>query len=737
MACTALWVFPAQAFSQELSVAAAEETEASGLGLGDIVVTARKREENLQDTPVAISVVGAEALENKSVTDVVALTAGIPNVQASSGSQGSSDANFFIRGVGQTDFIITSEPGVALYIDGVYIARTVGALVDSPDVSRIEILRGPQGTLFGRNAIGGAVSVVTQEPQLNEFNMRASATVGSRNRYDGDISFNAPIGDRTAVRFLALTRNQDGWGKRVSDGVTFGDVQRLAFRAAVKSEVTDTLTLRLNADYLKDDGSSQPSISRGTNSLGLPPGVSIPPGIDDQSNPPWGTVTNDIDPISRVRAGGVSLIGELDLGDITVKSISAYRELRAFSNSDYDGTSFSLYNQSSDTRQNQVSQELQLLGSSDNFDWVIGAFYMREDADQIQNLCIASAPFPNAGICGFWLYENHQKTDSYAVYGEANYDVTPNLSITLGGRYSYDKKQLRAVQNFNFTAFGGPILIFAPNPAVPGATGLASDNWGAFTPRIGINYKASTDTLLYGTYSRGFRSGGFNGRLAAPGPIRSFNPDKNDTFEFGVKTDVLDRTARINLAVFYSQYKDIQLRITDPVVQFYVANAAKADLYGAELEFTARPSDNFQFDMNVGYTHSEFKEVSPALAPARVFKGNQLGETPEWTVAVGAQYELPLADGSAFMFRTDYNWRSERFFQPANESLDLQKAYGLLNARISWTNASEKFKLAIFGTNLGKVKYFSYGEDARFNQGVAYAVIGRPREFGATLSYAF
>ena len=425
----------AQSATATTGAAPEQPVAASAPGqLGEIVVTARKKSESLQRTPIAISVLSAKAIAESNTIDVVSLASGLPNVTASTGSQGASDANFFIRGVGQTDFIVTSEPGVALYIDGVYIAHTVGALIDSGDVARVEVLRGPQGTLFGRNAIGGAVSVVTKDPSPAAFGFDANLTTGSRDRIDGEVAINIPLGSKTALRVLGLSRNQTGWGRNRTTGTTWGDIERLGTRVTLRSELTDNLIVRLSGDYTKDDGSTVPGKSRGVNRIGLPPSTQLPPGIEADVGGSNYDIRSDADPVSRVRVGGVSGTIEWKVGAVTFKSITAWRALKAFSIADYDATSFKLYNQSVRTDQDQVSQELQFLGKiGTTFDYVVGGFYFHERGQGTQDLCIASAPVPYFPTCGFWEQNNDQRTTSWAGYGRG--ELAPARSVHFhGGR---------------------------------------------------------------------------------------------------------------------------------------------------------------------------------------------------------------------------------------------------------------------------------------------------------------
>ncbi|MEM1103230.1 MAG: TonB-dependent receptor [Pseudomonadota bacterium] len=688
----------------------------------EITVTARRQEESLQDVPVSVTALAGEAIEARSLDDIVEFASSTPNLVATNGPQGSTDANLFIRGIGQFDFTSTNDPGVGVYVDGVYLGRTIGALLDVEDVERVEVLRGPQGTLFGRNTLGGAVSVVTKKPQLDEYAVSAEVTGGSRNRIDALATVNVPLGETAAFRVSALTENQDGPSQRVTDGTTFGDIERVGVKGTLLWAPTDRLEVVVRGDYARDRGSPNPVLNVGLNpnAFGIAPGSINPDAANDRSDDIYDSFQS-VPAINDLDTWGGSITAEYDAGAVTLKSISAYRGLDANNWQDFDGTLFSYYDVNVQFEQEQFSQEFQVLGTSldDRLDWIFGLYYFYENSVEAQDLCNPTLPPIVRGEfrCAVWDQDREQDVNAYAAFGQFSFDLTDRLSLTGGLRYTYEEKDFDTTQTPPFP-FAQPFSV------------SASADFDDISPRAGIEYQAAEDVLVYFSYSQGFRSGGFNGRLLTPAGLDTYEPDINNTYEIGAKTELFDRRLRLNAAAFYTKYKDIQQSVTDPEVFFRITNAAEAEIKGFEIEATAAPTDNLLFDLGVGFTDSEFTEVDPGLAVSGVFEGNELAFAPNWTVNAGGQYTVPLGEIGNLRMRADYFYISEHFFAPVNSPLERQGGYGLLNLQVTWDSPDDRYSISAFGTNVTDEEYFVFGQDATVTQGVAYVHVGDPAEWG-------
>lgn len=704
--------------------------QSDSVGLEEIIITAQKRPESIQDTPIALTAVSGDTLLKRNIDTIGELAAFVPNLTSTNGPQGSSDANFFVRGVGQFDFIITNDPGVGVYYDGVYLGRTVGALLDTSDIERVEVLRGPQGTLFGRNTLGGAISVVSKGPQLEELSGNGRLVYGSRDRVDVDAAINVPIGDTVAVRATGLFRTQDGQSVRPFDNARYADVDRLGGKMAVRFAPNDRLDITLQGDYVRDRGSPNPVIN-----VGFAPLPFFPANIGEDTSDDFYTTFQSADPTNDLDIWGLSANISYDFDFMTVKSITAYRSLEGFTTSDSDGTGFTLYDQTSDIDQTQFSQEFQFVGSAfdDRLEWLAGAYYFEESARQVQDLCFAPVtamvlmgPQNRFGPCVTWFQDNDQDTTSYALFGQLNFKITDQFSITAGGRQTWEDKDIISTQAFNLP--DGMTL-------QPFVTGLADSlDFSKFTPKVGLEYKPDDTLLFFASYSKGFRSGGFNGRLIAPNTqVPTYAPDTNDAFELGMKSDLFDDRLRVNATLFYSKYEGIQQTITDPEVQFRVANAGDAELYGFELEVTAAPVEGLLATLAVGFTESEFTDVDPF---AGIMEGNRLPFSPKWTIAGGLSYDIKTKWGPVTP-RVDVRYQSEVFFSPFNLPLESQGGYALVDARIAYTDPDERYTVAFQAENLFDKEFFTFGQDAIANQGVAYAQIGLPRELSVSLNVSF
>ena len=732
-------------------------------GVPEIVVTATRRETLLQDVPIAVTAFGDETIQALSAETVGELADFTPNLTRSAGPTGGNDAFFFIRGIGQVDSNPAADPGVGVYVDGVYFARLQGASIDTGDIERVEVLRGPQGTLFGRNTIGGAINITTSDPG-RDFGVEGRLTLGMRDRVDVYAAVDLPAGENFGVRASASYRTQDGWGENVYTGQTFNDVENLSGRLRALWEPTEDIRLALTAQGTRGRGTSAHTILTGFNPNAgpipgtTPLGVPFPrqllqdtsSGIDDNFN--------SIDPQNDLDTWGVS--GDFDWGfskSTSLRVILAYRELEQFVTNDFDGTGFRTFDNFFDTSTQQVSGEVHLYGDAfdDRLEFLVGGYAFEETIDHINGICLGSntgAPFANVRLTEGCLRNNQRfglDITSLAAFANASFEIIPNLTIILGGRYTHEEKEQRFdffLDNTDgvFSFFRIPPLILPtlspdnPNLNIPTTY---NESFDEFTPRLGVEYKATPDILVYANYSKGFKSGGFNGR-PSPNPMGGFNeilpydPETLDTYEIGIKSDLFGNMLRLNAAVFYSEYDGIQLLVLDPQSGFFnTQNAGENEIHGFEVEVTARPLDSLTIYGNVGYLHDEYVFVNPLALGIDL--DDQLPVTPTWNVAAGVNYAIDLATGAQVNLRADYTYRSSVFYGAGNAPLEFQDGVGLLNLRVQWEDASERFRAAVYGTNVTDERYLTNGQDVRGALGVAFAGVSAPAEFGVEFGFEF
>ncbi len=731
----ALGVATASLPFQSTTALSAEQT----FGIEEIIITSRKRAESLQKVPIAVSAITANDIQARSINNIADAIRFVPNVNfTASAAAGGSVAQIYIRGVGQSDFAITSDPGVGVYVDGVYLGRSTGSLLDVLDVERVEVLRGPQGTLFGRNTMGGAVSFTSRKP-TGELGGYIQGTVGRFSRFDGRASIDVPlVEDRLAAKFSVASLNRDGYQIRLADDVELGEQSVLAGRGVLLWNASEKVevTLTFDGTRRRDESAPQSLIEVNTTPLlGLynaTIGAMMGVALTDQFVPNDPSISYATGPsVSDMDNWGVSGVIDVDLDGVQLKSITSYRDLEALFARESDASPLPYLEVVNDVDQHQFSQEFQLVGSlfNDRVDILTGAYYFGEKATDFTEARIASGLFalPSPPFPGDLdrFDDNTVNTDSYAAFGEVNINVTPDLRLNLGARYTHEKKtySITAIRPSSGAIFVGPVEV--------------SDSWSSFTPKASIDFQATDDILLYASYSKGFKSGGFNGRANATTDVTSYDPEKLDNYEIGFKSDLLDRRLRLNVSAFYADYKDLQVNVVVPSGLIFlntVDNAGKARIKGFEVEAVLRPAEGLTLNGAVGYTDAKYLEVDPTAA---FTVDEDLLETPEWTASVGVQYDIPLQDMGVLTLRGDYLYRS-RVFHDVQNSLNIsQEGYGLLNARASFLTLDEAFEVAVFGTNLTNKTYNLFGINAIQSLGIASVQYARPREWGIEAKFRF
>ncbi|WP_299322566.1 TonB-dependent receptor [Parasphingopyxis sp.] len=771
LATAALAAFPAIAQSDGVAQTAgqtasqtASGADSSGMqaqsGFSPIIVTARRREETLQETPLSITAFDSDALIDRGITELSGIGDFTPNLvfdQGNGNTGGSTSSQIFIRGIGQADFLFTTEPGVGIYVDGVYLPRSIGSIMDLIDLERVEILRGPQGTLFGKNSVGGAINITTQRPQY-DFGGRASATYGSFDRIDVNGSITAPlVADRLAASLAFSSRERDGYVRRVNDGSRLGGTNSAGFRGQLLWEPADNFELHITGDYTRKREDSIANtlidVDQSGSLIGLYNAL-VAPALgtiyDDRFVPDdpfvsFGTGFNQSD----LDQWGIAATATLDLDGATFKSITAYREQDAIFGQDSDHSPLRFFEQSVVDRQEQFSQEFQLSGTAidDRLDWVVGAMYFHETGFNEYRILFAPGLFdalealppgviPGLGGAGNpvhpsldfdGLLTSEIDSDSYSAYGHFSFDVTDRFSISGGLRYTSDEKDFTS----RFDRLSAGVTTHDVD---------TGDSWNAWTPRIGIEYDWSDDLMTYASVARGFKSGGFNGRPTTEFVARTpFAPEFVWTYEAGFNSMFADRRVILNGAAFYSDYTNLQLLsvTSDPQggIVALVENAGKARIVGFELELTAMPVPGLRFDAGLGYLDAEYRQLDASVTSITL--DDDLVKTPEWSFSIGAQYTADLSDDWQLMLRADYAYRSTVQHVPDNNPLLEQSGYGLLNARIAFGPSDESWELAVFGTNLTDELYIANGLSQADTLGTTDVTYGRPREWGVSLSARF
>lgn len=741
------------------TVAAVNEAE-------EIIVSARRRDERLIDVPVAVSAYSQVDLEKLQAIDLAGLQGTAPNLNIVQGRGSATSANIFIRGIGQPDALQTFDPAVGVYVDGVYLSRIQGALLSLGDVERIEVLRGPQGTLYGKNTIGGAVSIVSRKPDFNNVSANASALYGSFNQILLNGYVSAPlVADKLALSVAAQWDKRDGL---VTDPLTdrrYNDRDSLTARAILRAKPSDRLELILSGDYTRQRnaltlGYATAPLIQTDFALGAQTLVPANPygEYDFQASTSF---TGDEG--QRLDHWGLSLTANYDLSDtLTLTSITAYRKLSPDFFIDIDASEAELGDVFVGVRQEQFSQELQLKWNTDRFSGVFGLYYLDETIRSNQEAYADDLfAFFGGPITFTRLIDDRQKTRSYAAFGQATYDFTEKLSITAGLRYTRDDRTytrftttLSSLGLLNALDFSFPDDLPAPLNADDTAT------FDAWTPTVTLSFKPTPDTLLYASAARGFKSGGFNGRAnslndltlvvdGTPQLVTRFEPEKVWTYEAGAKGSFLDGRVRLAANAFYSDYTDFQARVGGGTVGstgvFPVINAGKLRIWGLEAEATVRPTDNWNVRASMGYLDAKYREFNDGRrVPPQSFSCNPTGNAiacqpafaPPLTLTLGSDYTVPLGDFGRLTFGGDGRFVDAHFLSVDNRANLRESGYWVANAYVQLdSNAGWYLRGGV--KNLTDTLYRTDGQEFSSVGNIQTVYFGDPRTWNATVGFRF
>lgn len=730
-----------------------------------IVVIARKREERLLDVPIAITALGQESLENLGANDLSGVQGAIPNVNIVQGRGSASSANFFIRGIGQPDALQTFDPAVGVYVDGVYMSRIQGALLNLFDVERIEVLRGPQGTLYGKNTIGGAVNIISKKPDLNDVAGEASFTYGRFDETTAKGYVSVPLAPGSvALSVAGLYDDRDGIVLDPRTGRRYNDRNNLSGRALLRGSF-DAVEVILSGDYTRQRNAltlGQATTPLVQTDFMAPPRILVPTVQDNPYRYRASTsFTNNEG--QRLDHWGVSATVNVELGGpLSLTSITAYRDLQPDLFIDIDATEFELGDVFVGIDQRQISQELQLKYSGDRLNGVFGLYYLDEKVSSHQEAHADDLfTFLAAPISFTRLIDDRQRTKSYAAFGQATYDFTERFSVTAGLRYTKEEKQydrvtttVSSVAALNGLTFRFPDSLPAPLNAVNEAS------FDAWTPALTLSYKPTPDTLVYASASRGFKSGGFNGRAnsladltlvvnGTPQLVTRFQPETVWTYEAGAKGSFLDGRVLLSAAAFWSDYKDFQARVGGGVGGsagtgvFPVLNAGQLTIKGFEFEATVKPVRPLTLMASVGYLDAQYDEFADGRrVPPQTFSCNPTGNAitcepafaPPITARLGADYTVEVGAASLSL-GGDVRFVDKHFLSVDNRPGLTEDGYTLANL---YAQADfDRFYVRGMVKNVTGALYRTDGQEFSSVGNIQTVYYGDPRTWQVTVGARF
>jgi iron complex outermembrane receptor protein len=715
----------------------AEAREQAGpVNLGGVKVTARKREETLQDVPVAVTAFTADALDRLAVDDLSDLDAQVPNLTVYAARGSSSTVTAYIRGVGQSDPLWGVDPGVGIYMDDVYIARPQGALLDVFDVERVEVLRGPQGTLYGKNTIGGAIKYISRGLP-NAFDGFASVTVGNYNQLDVKAAVGGPIGsDALRARIAVASLNRDGFGENLITGQEVSDKEILAARGQVGAFISDAFDVQVAFDWVDDQSGvrgAQMLAPNRFNTLFFPAFGANPP-LDSRYD-----VRNGMPNVNDTTLKGVSATANWRANeDWALKYVFARRESETETNIDFDTTPAPIADVKAFYEDEQTSHELQAnYDAGGRLRGVMGIYaFDGEAGGQVLN---------NFFNFLFGDTQGTVYTESVALYADWTFDLSDTLALGVGARYTDEDKRAR-VLNQGYT----DATYTTPNGRVS-ANFDKTINFKNTSPKVSLDWQATQDIMVYGLATRGFKSGGYNIRAQATAVPRSaepFDDEVVDSFEVGSKMAFLDNSLFLNLAYFHNKYEDIQLSVftsydsngdgTNDAFFGDFTNAGSGTVNGLEIEYQWLPTANWAVSGNFAWLDAKYDEF--IYAGTNIADEQEFTNAPEFSGALNLEYRTDLAGGGNMSARVGYAYQSEvvattEIIRTGAQPIT-QDGYGLINAGVTW-RMNDAWSFALQGTNLTDKEYRTTGYNINAALGVLTGFYGPPRQYSLTARYDF
>lgn len=645
------------------------------VALEEVVVTAQLKQQSLQDVPIAITALGADALALRSANSVLDLESSVPNINIARNTGTSSGARVFMRGIGEDDSRITQDPAVGIYVDDVYLGRQTGSLIDLVEVERVEVLRGPQGTLYGRNTNAGAIRIVTRRP-TQDAEMQLQADVGSDEyqRYTGLVS--GGLTDTLSGSVSLMSQSRDGFIEDTGSSARYGDLDKIGGRAALNYE-GDNWNVLWSVDFLNDDSDpgypvkAKPfdddgnlfTISQSQFSTAFPNG---------RGEVLLGDFFNELEQ----RGTSLHISGSLS-DDIELTSITGWRTM----DNELLGVIGGNYYQ--DVEQEQVSQELRLSGIHSRGDWVGGVYFYQENAEQVTEFIM--------GQEGLDL-----QTDSAAVFGQVGYDLSDAMTLTAGARYTWEEKTLDATlsPDYWYLVFYGPDAI---------GDLQQDETWSNVSWRLVLDYQLADAGMLYGSVTNGFKSGGWSSDSLA-----LVDEETVFTYELGYKVESSDRALRLNTALFFNQYDDLQLNGVTADGGFSRVNAGDMESYGVEFDLTWRPLKSLEVSAYGGYLDGEYTDVSPE-AVNLISEDTDLKLSPRFTYGIGVTHYATIGGGE-LVSSVQLSYADEQYVDVAATDFLKRDATNLVNARIAYSfGQADRYTVALWGKNLLDEEYHAAG----------------------------
>lgn len=698
-------------------------TASAAVELEEVVVTAQRRAQDLQDVPVAVSALTADAVIKRDIHDLTGIATQVPGLTFSPFSAGQNIVS--LRGVSSNDDGAGTDNSVAVFIDSVYLGRVSNINPELFDVERIEVLRGPQGTLYGRNTIGGAINIYSSKPNTKDLEARVRATLGSYSQRDLAALLSGPFSDRWSGKLSVSKRNRDGW----VDNVVLGKKQKDDDTRAARTQIMyggDKTEVILTADWNRLDAQDMARIPL-TQSVG-----SLGPIVDNYNARCGGRrpkcSTNPSDGFSKREGFGAAANVTRELGSAELTSITAYRENDSDWAMDSIGVDIPLTDRIFDQTE-QFTQELRLTANAGNWNHVLGAWYLQEDTDRFEIFDIGA----NGDFDASDRYRQINETRSVALFGQADWLMDDRWSLALGARYSRDDKQIENAAN------DGDFVIINQS-----FQNTRKEHWSAFTPRVSVSFRPNARINTYFTAARGFKSGGFPAAPQREEDSAPLEQEEATNYELGLKTELAGRL-RMNAAIFHTEYTDLQIQSFGPLAgcvedpntpqvecfgAFQTFNAGDARARGVEVEATWLATDRLSIDASFGFLDTEFVDL---LVPNSAFPnqdGQDLIRAPRKKYSVTLDYAWPLSAGAEIDFNVNYRFTDDQ--RGELEPYAIQPAFDLLDARIAWLSADRNWEIAAWARNLADEEHVTHIYTVA---GEVIGVFGDPRMYGISLTW--